>query len=132
MTSSALKTTTVEASNVVIDKNAKIYIAGHRGMVGSAILRRLQRGGYTRLITRTREELDLLEQRAVFDFLDVEKPEYIVMAAARVGGIHANNKFHGAVWEVRTSLTNRIARTLFALESGVMVLLHGFLTCSPP
>lgn len=132
MTSSALKTTTVEASNVVIDKNAKIYIAGHRGMVGSAILRRLQRGGYTRLITRTREELDLLEQRAVFDFLDVEKPEYIVMAAARVGGIHANNKLHGAVWEVRTSLTNRIARTLFALESGVMVLLHGFLTCSPP
>lgn len=71
----------------------KIYVAGHKGMVGSAIVRRLQQGGYTRLITRTRQELDLLNQRAVHDFLMSEKPDYIFVAAARVGGIHANNTY---------------------------------------
>jgi GDP-L-fucose synthase len=69
----------------------KIYVAGHRGMVGSAIVRRLQQGGYTNLITRTRQELDLLDQRAVFDFLQAEQPDYIFLAAAKVGGIQANN-----------------------------------------
>ncbi|MBA3032750.1 MAG: GDP-L-fucose synthase [Gammaproteobacteria bacterium] len=71
--------------------NKKIYVAGHRGMVGSAIVRRLQQGGYTNLVTRTRQELDLLDQRAVHDFLLHEKPDYIFLAAAKVGGIHANN-----------------------------------------
>ena len=75
---------------MTIDKTAKIYVAGHRGMVGSAIVRRLQQGGYFNLITRTRQELDLLDQRAVFDFLEQEEPAYIFLAAARVGGIHAN------------------------------------------
>lgn len=70
---------------------AKIYIAGHRGMVGSALVRRLQAGGYTNLLTRDRRELDLLDQAAVFAFLESEKPDYIFMAAAKVGGIHANN-----------------------------------------
>ncbi len=80
---------------MAIDKNSKIYIAGHRGMVGSAIVRRLQQGGYTKLITRTRQELDLLDQRAVFDFLQTEKPDYIFLAAAKVGGIQANNIYRG-------------------------------------
>jgi GDP-L-fucose synthase len=71
----------------------KIYIAGHRGMVGSAIVRRLLRGGYKNLITRSRQELNLLDQRAVHDFLDAEKPDYIFLAAARVGGIQANNTY---------------------------------------
>lgn len=71
----------------------KIYVAGHTGMVGSAIVRRLQQGGYTRLITRTRLELDLLNQRDVHDFLMAERPDYIFVAAARVGGIHANNTY---------------------------------------
>lgn len=74
-----------------ISPQAKIYVAGHRGMVGSAIVRRLQQGGYTNLVTRTRQELDLLDQRAVHDFLLQEKPDYIFLAAAKVGGIHANN-----------------------------------------
>ena len=75
----------------MVDK--KIYIAGHRGMVGSAILRRLQSSGHTHLVTRTRQELDLLDQHAVRDFLKAERPDYIFLAAARVGGIHANNTY---------------------------------------
>jgi GDP-L-fucose synthase len=71
----------------------KIYIAGHRGMVGSAIVRRLELGGYQALITRGREELDLLDQKRVYDFLDAEKPDYIFLAAAKVGGILANNTY---------------------------------------
>ncbi len=69
----------------------KIYIAGHRGMVGSAIHRRLTRGGYKVLITAPRDNLDLLDQTAVYDFLAHEKPDYIFLAAAKVGGIYANN-----------------------------------------
>ena len=76
-----------------MDKNAKIFVAGHRGMVGSAIVRRLQAAGYTRVITRSRSELDLLDQRAVHDFLQAEKPDYLYIAAAKVGGIQANNVY---------------------------------------
>ncbi|MCM2397198.1 GDP-L-fucose synthase [Rhizobium sp. S95] len=76
-----------------MDKNAKIYVAGHRGMVGSAIVRRLRASGYTNIVTRTHNELDLVNQSAVTDFLLHEKPEYIFMAAAKVGGIHANNVY---------------------------------------
>ena len=74
-----------------MEKNARIYVAGHRGMVGSALVRRLQRAGYSNIITRTRAELDLLSQAATAAFLQQEKPDFIFMAAARVGGIHANN-----------------------------------------
>lgn len=76
-----------------MDKNAKIFVAGHRGMVGSAIVRRLQSVGYTGVITRSRSELDLLDQRAVHAFLQAEKPDYIYIAAAKVGGIQANNVY---------------------------------------
>ena len=69
----------------------KIYIAGHRGMVGSALVRGLIAEGYDNLVTRSRQELDLLDQRAVGDFLKVEMPDYIFVAAAKVGGINANN-----------------------------------------
>ncbi len=78
---------------MTISTSDKIYIAGHRGMVGSAIVRRLTQGGYTNLLTRARQEMDLLDQRAVFDFLQQEQPAYIFIAAARVGGIHANNTY---------------------------------------
>ena len=74
-----------------MDKNAKIYVAGHRGMVGSAIVRRLTNLGYANVVTRSHAELDLTNQQAVTDFLSTERPDYIFMAAAKVGGIQANN-----------------------------------------
>ena len=73
--------------------NPKIYIAGHRGMVGSAIVRELERKGYTNLVCRTRQELDLTNQLAVQNFFHQEKPDQVYLAAARVGGIYANNTF---------------------------------------
>lgn len=73
-----------------MEKNSKIYVAGHRGMVGSAIVRELQRQGYNNIITRTHKELDLCNQQAVNDFFETEKPEYVFLAAAKVGGIVAN------------------------------------------
>jgi GDP-L-fucose synthase len=76
-----------------MEKNSKIYIAGHRGLVGSAILRLLQGQGYTNLIYRTHAELDLVDQSAVQKFFEQEKPEYVFLAAAKVGGIHANNTY---------------------------------------
>lgn len=76
-----------------MEKTSKIYIAGHRGMVGSAILRNLEANGYTNIITRTSSELDLRNQQAVFDFFESENPDYVFLAAAKVGGIHANNTY---------------------------------------
>ena len=74
-----------------MDKHAKIYVAGHRGMVGSAIVRELQRQGYDNLITRTHAELDLCRQEVVESFFAAERPEYVFLAAAKVGGIGAND-----------------------------------------
>ena len=76
-----------------MEKTAKIYVAGHRGMVGAALMRRLQHEGYTNLLTRTSTELDLRDQAAVARFFQAEAPEYVLLAAARVGGIHANNTY---------------------------------------
>lgn len=74
-----------------MEKESKIYVAGHRGMVGSAIVRRLRALGYENIVTRTHSELDLTDQRAVDDFFAKEKPEYVFLAAAKVGGIAAND-----------------------------------------
>ena len=74
-------------------QTAKIYIAGHRGMVGSAIERKLRKEGYNNIVTRTSIELDLRNQQAVNDFFKKEKPAYVILAAAKVGGIHANNTY---------------------------------------
>jgi GDP-L-fucose synthase len=76
-----------------MDKSAKIYIAGHKGMVGSAIKRQLNAEGYHNIIHRTSSELDLRNQQAVNDFFSIEKPDYVILAAAKVGGIHANNTY---------------------------------------
>lgn len=75
-----------------MEKNAKIYVAGHRGMVGSAICRRLQAEGYTNVITKTHDALDLTRQSEVEEFFQAEKPEYVFLAAAKVGGIIANSR----------------------------------------
>ena len=78
---------------MTVPTNAKIYVAGHGGLVGSALLRRLRRGGYTNVVTRTHQALDLLNQNKTNAFFELEKPEYVFLAAARVGGIHANNTY---------------------------------------
>ncbi len=76
-----------------MNKNSKIYVAGHRGLVGSAIMRRLEADGYTNIITRTSKELNLINQQDVTSFFAKERPEYVFLAAARVGGIHANSTY---------------------------------------
>ena len=76
-----------------MEQTAKIYIAGHRGMVGSGLERKLRKEGYNNIVTRTSSELDLRNQQAVNEFFEKEKPEYVILAAAKVGGIHANNTY---------------------------------------
>ena len=76
-----------------MSKNSKIFLAGHRGLVGSAILENLQNKGYTNIVTRTHKELDLTNQKAVETFFEIEKPSYVILAAAKVGGIYANNTY---------------------------------------
>ena len=92
----------------MMEKSSKIYVAGHRGMVGSAIVRELQRQGYTNIITRTHSELDLCRQEQVEHFFATEKPEYVFLAAAKVGGIIAN---HTALADFMYENTNFSARS---------------------
>ena len=82
-------------SHAAVAPEAKIFVAGHRGMVGSAIERRLRAGGYRNVVMRSRNELDLLDQRAVHTFLAEQRPDYVFIAAAKVGGIQANNVQRG-------------------------------------
>ena len=105
-----------------MNKTDKIYIAGHRGMVGSAIVRKLQKEGYTNLLLRTSAELDLRNQQAVLNFMQHEKPDYVFMAAARVGGILANNQYRADfIYEnimiqsniIHTSYLNGIKKLMF-------------------
>lgn len=105
-----------------MEKNAKIYVAGHRGMVGSAIVRRLQKDGYSNLVTRTSQELDLRNQQAVNDFFEAEKLEYVFLAAAKVGGIVANNTYRAEfIYEnlmiesniIHASYINKVTKLLF-------------------
>ncbi|MDP1756311.1 MAG: NAD-dependent epimerase/dehydratase family protein, partial [Pseudohongiella sp.] len=76
-----------------MDLNAKIYIAGHRGLVGTALMRNLRAKGFANFVTHTHAELDLTNQAAVEAFFAAEKPDYVFLAAAKVGGIHANNTY---------------------------------------
>jgi GDP-L-fucose synthase len=105
-----------------MEKDARIYIAGHRGMVGSAIMRRLLKDGYTNILTRTSTELDLRNQAAVNDFFQTEKPEYVFLAAAKVGGIVANNTYRAEfIYEnlmieaniIHASYINKVKKLLF-------------------
>lgn len=91
-----------------MEKNAKIYIAGHRGMVGSAIYRKLVKEGYSNLITRTSAELDLRDQQAVTDFFTAEKPDYVFLAAAKVGGIVANNTYRADFLYENLAIQNNV------------------------
>ncbi|MBP7555180.1 MAG: GDP-L-fucose synthase [Chitinophagaceae bacterium] len=105
-----------------MEKNSKIYVAGHRGMVGSAIVRKLQKEGFSRIITRTSAELDLRNQQAVNEFFAAEKPEYVFLAAAKVGGIMANNTYRADfLYEnlileaniIHAAYTEKVAKLLF-------------------
>jgi GDP-L-fucose synthase len=91
-----------------LEKESKIYVAGHRGMVGSAIVRKLTSLGYTNLLTRTSTELDLRNQQQVADFFEVEKPEYVFLAAAKVGGIVANNTYRADFLYENLAIQNNI------------------------
>ena len=81
----------IKVNKSKIEKSDKIYVAGHRGLVGSAIVRGLKRQGYQNIVGRTHKELELTEQAQVRDFFEKEKPDVVVLAAAKVGGINANN-----------------------------------------
>jgi GDP-L-fucose synthase len=94
--------------NQPMEKNAKIYIAGHRGMVGSAIMRKLQSEGFTNFVSRTSAELDLRDQQAVAAFFAQEKPEYVFLAAAKVGGIVANNTYRAEFLYDNLQIQNNI------------------------
>ena len=105
-----------------MEKSAKIYIAGHRGMVGSAIERKLNAEGYHNIIHRTSDELDLRNQQAVNDFFPIEKPDYVILAAAKVGGIHANNTYRAEfIYDnlmmeanvIHASYLNKVKKLLF-------------------
>ncbi|MFM6995330.1 MAG: GDP-L-fucose synthase family protein [Sediminibacterium sp.] len=105
-----------------MDKSAKIYIAGHRGMVGSAIERKLQAVGFHNIIHRTSNELDLRNQEVVNDFFAIEHPEYVILAAAKVGGIHANNTYRAEfIYDnlmmeaniIHASYLNKVKKLLF-------------------
>ena len=111
-------------------KDAKIYIAGHRGLVGSALIRQLHLQGYSALITRTHAELDLTNQTAVADFFSQEKPDYVFLAAAKVGGIHANNTYPAEfIYQNITIQTNVIHQ---AYLNGVKRLLFLGSSCIYP
>ena len=114
----------------IMNKTARIYLAGHRGLVGGAILRRLQRDGYSNLITRTHTELDLCNQQAVDAFFAAERPEYVILAAARVGGIHANNTYPADF--IRANLLMQTHAIDAAYRNGVTKLLFLGSSCIYP
>jgi GDP-L-fucose synthase len=114
----------------VRDKHARIYVAGHRGLAGSAIVRSLEKRGYTNILTRTHSEIDLIDQGAVNEIFAIERPEYVVLAAARVGGILANSTYPADfIYQNLAIQTNVIHQ---AWKSGVKRLLFLGSSCVYP
>ena len=113
-----------------MDKNAKIYIAGHRGMVGSAILRKLQKEGYNNIVVRTSKELDLKNQEMVRQFFETEKPDYVFVAAAKVGGIVANNTYRAEFLYDNLMIQNNVIHNSYV--TGVKKLLFLGSSCIYP
>lgn len=113
-----------------MDKQAKIFVAGHRGLVGSAIVRKLQTDGFANLLLRSRAELDLTDSRAVSDFFRAEKPEYVFLAAAKVGGILANRDYPADFIYDNLQIQNNIIKA--SHESGVKKLLFLGSSCIYP
>lgn len=115
---------------VSIKKDSRIYVAGHRGMVGSAIVRKLKNNGCNSIVTRTHQELDLTNQSAVFEFMLREKPDYIVLAAAKVGGIHSNNIYRAEFIYQNLIMEANVIHA--AWQAGVMNLLFLGSSCIYP
>ena len=113
-----------------MNKQDKVYVAGHRGMVGSAIVRKLQAEGHTSIVTRTSKELNLIDQQAVRDFFAQEKPAYVYLAAAKVGGIHANNVYRAQFLYENLMIESNIIHA--AYENGVKKLLFLGSSCIYP
>ena len=113
-----------------MDKNSKIYIAGHRGMVGSAIYRKLQHEGFNHLIVRTSAELDLRNQQNVIDFFKKEKPQYVFLAAAKVGGIVANNTYRADFLYENLQIQNNVIHSSYL--NGVKKLMFLGSSCIYP
>jgi len=111
-------------------KNAKIYVAGHRGLVGSALMRQLDTQGYTNIITRTHTELDLANQQATRQFFEKERPEYVFLAAAKVGGIHANDTYPADFIYMNLLIQTNVIQSAF--EVGVKRLLFLGSSCIYP
>lgn len=113
-----------------MDKSAKIYIAGHRGLVGSAILKNLQYKGYTNFVTRTHKELDLTDSVAVAEFFATEKPEYVYLAAAKVGGIIANNTYRADFIYQNLMIQNNVIHQAYVHKAKKLLFLGS--TCIYP
>lgn len=99
-----------------MDLNSKIYIAGHRGLVGSAIVKNLRAKGYTNLVYKTHKELDLVNQNEVEEFFKLEKPEYVILAAAKVGGIVANNTYRADFIYENLQIQNNVIHNAYKYE----------------
>jgi len=115
---------------VTVDLNQKIYVAGHKGMVGSAIVRALKEKGYQNIVTRTHAELDLTNQAAVKDFFESEKPNQVYLAAAKVGGIHANNTYPAEFIYQNLMMEANVIHQAF--EAGIKKLLFLGSSCIYP
>jgi len=113
-----------------LNKEAKIYVAGHRGMVGSAIIRKLNAEGYHNIVTRTSSELNLVRQAETESFFEAEKPDYVFLAAAKVGGIHANNVYRGQFIYENMMIQNNVIHSSYL--NGVKKLLFLGSTCIYP
>mgnify|MGYP001800949596 CR=1 FL=1 len=106
-----------------MDKQRKIFVAGHRGMVGSALIRRLRDLGYDNLIVRDRHELNLLDQEGVASFFREERPDWVFLAAAKVGGIHANNTFRGQFLYENLQIQNNVIHSAYISGSSKLLFL---------
>jgi GDP-L-fucose synthase len=113
-----------------MEKTSRVYVAGHRGMVGSALLRKLEAEGFTNLVVRTSAELDLRRQIDVMDFFAQEKPDYVFLAAAKVGGILANNVYRGEFIYDNLMIQNNIIHASFL--NGVKKLMFLGSSCIYP
>ncbi|MBZ7941147.1 MULTISPECIES: GDP-L-fucose synthase family protein [Campylobacter] len=113
-----------------MNKNSKIYIAGHKGLTGSAIMQNLKNKGYKNLVYRTHKQLDLINQKSVFDFFEKEKPEYVILCAARVGGILANNTYRADFIYENLQIQNNVIHSAYLY--GVKKLLFLGTACIYP